>query len=465
MTALSVGTGKSAVQTADAVRNGDVTAVDVVRRTIRSIQQHDPALNAVTDLYPDRALEDAARVDDLVRRGEDPGPLAGVPFAVKNLFDVRNHRTRAGSIIEPDRGPAPADATAVRRLRQSGAVVVAATNMDEYAHGFTTENAHHGTTRNPRDTDRLAGGSSGGSAAVVAAGLVPLALGSDTNGSVRVPASLCGVFGLKPTFGTVSRAGTTLFVTSLDHIGLLASTAYDLATAFDVLTGPDDRDPVSSPGARRACLPTIGLGVDGLRLAMAGGHFTEVTDDEVMSAVEEALRPLDVRRTIEVPGSRQACGASSLITSAEAGQRHLARLRTRAHDYDRAVRPALIAGALVPAADYLAAQRFRRHYRDVVRTVFKDVDILITATTPCSAPRVGERFIRVRGEDLSIGANLGLLTQPWAFVGIPALSVPIRGPGGLPVGLQLVGPPHAEAALFRVARALECTGSTIGRST
>lgn len=454
----------SALQTADAIRSGTTNAVDVVRRTMASIEQQDPVLNAVTDVYLDRALADAARVDSLVRDGRDPGPLAGVPFAVKNLFDVQGHPTRAGSLIEPDRGPAPADASAVRRLREHGAVLVAATNMDEYAHGFTTENAHHGTTRNPSDLDRLAGGSSGGSAAVVAAGLVPLALGSDTNGSIRVPASLCGVFGLKPTFGAVSRAGTTLFVTSLDHVGPLASTASDLAAAFDALAGPDDLDPVSSSRVPQPCLPQIDAGVDGLRLAMAGGHFTEVTGEDVMSVVEEALRPLDVRRMVDVPGTALACGASSVITSAEAGQRHLVRLRTRARDYDPGVRPALIAGALVPAADYLAAQRFRGHYRAAVRKVFEDVDVLVTATTPCTAPRVGERFMRVRGQDLAIGMNLGLLAQPWAFLGMPALSVPVRGRDGLPVGVQLVARPHEEAALFRVARALERAGSTMMRS-
>ncbi|WP_448613824.1 AtzE family amidohydrolase [Modestobacter sp. URMC 112] len=461
MTALWAGPARSAVDTAEAVRSGELRAADVVRRTVQLIEEHDPVLTAVTDVHQDRALEDAERVDALVRDGRDPGPLAGVPFAVKNLFDVRGHRTRAGSVIEPDRGPAPADATAVRRLRDRGAVVVAATNMDEYAHGFTTENAHSGTTRNPRDTDRLAGGSSGGSAAVVAAGLVPLALGSDTNGSIRVPASLCGVFGLKPTFGKVSRAGTTLFVTSLDHVGPMAATSRDLAAAYDALAGPDDADPVSSAVPAEACLPQLDTGVDGLRLALAGGHFLEVAGGDVLAAVEAAVRPLDVHRVVDVPGSGQACAASSVLTSAEAGQRHLPGLRTRARDYDPGVRPALIAGALVPAADYLAAQRFRRHYRDMVREVFAGVDVLVTATTPCTAPRIGERLMRVRDEQLSIGMSLGLLTQPWAFLGMPALTVPVPGPGHLPVGVQLVARPHEEAALFRVARALEAAGSTL----
>lgn len=461
MSAVFAGPFLSAVDTAAEVGAGRLSAVDVARRALSVAESYGEVLNAVTDLYTERALADGERVDRLVGRGDDPGPLGGVPFAVKNLFDVQGHPTRAGSVVQPDRGPAPADATTVRRLYDHGAVLVAATNMDEYAHGFTTENSHYGTTRNPRDTDHLAGGSSGGSAAAVAAGLVPFALGSDTNGSIRVPASLCGIFGLKPTFGAVSRAGTTLFVTSLDHVGPLAATTKDLAAVFDVLVAADPDDPVSTTVTAEPALPQLERGVDGLRLAMAGGHFFDVAGEEVLTAVEAAVRPLDVHRVVEVAGSSEACAASSVITSAEAGQRHLSRLRTRPQDYDPAVRPALIAGALVPSADYLAAQRFRRHYRDVVQRVFQDIDVLVMATTPCTAPRVGESLMRVRDEELSLGMSLGLLTQPWALLGLPALSVPVRGAGHLPVGVQLVGRPHAEAELLRVARSLEAAGSTL----
>jgi len=440
------------------VRAGESTAIELVAQALADIAARDGNLNSVTDVYEDRALDDARRVDRVIETGADPGPLAGVPFAVKNLFDVAGNRTRAGSVIELDRSPALTDAAAVRRLRDAGAVVVAATNMDEYAHGFTTENAHAGTTRNPHDLRRIAGGSSGGSAAAVAAGLVPLALGTDTNGSIRVPASLCGTFGLKPTFGRVSRAGTVLFVTSLDHVGPIARTAADLATAYDALACFDPEDPMSSDRPVEPCTPVLGHGTDGLRIAVAVGHFETVADDTAQDAVYRAGQALGVERDVLVDRSHQACAAASVITSAEAGQRHLVQLRARAADYDPAVRRGLLAGALLPAADYLAAQRLRAEYREVVRRIFEDVDVLLTATTPCSAPLIGQRTMDVGGEQLLVGMSLGLLAQPWALIGLPALSVPMTGRDGLPIGVQLVAAPYRETSLFRVAAALEEDG-------
>lgn len=452
-------TAASAVELARMVRTGAVTATAVTERALADIAARDGDLNSITDVYAERALSDARGVDATVAAGHDAGPLAGVPFAVKNLFDVEGSRTRAGSLIGLDGPPADADSAAVRRLRAAGAVLVASTNMDEYAHGFTTENAHYGTTRNPHDLRRIAGGSSGGSAAAVAAGLVPLALGSDTNGSIRVPASLCGTFGLKPTFGRVSRAGTVLFVTSLDHVGPLAGSAADLAAAYDALAGHDPQDPVSLDLAIEPCSPVLGHGTEGLRLAVAVGHFNEVATATAAEAVHRAAAALGVSREVVVTRSSTACAAASVITSAEAGQRHLALLRSRAPDYDPAVRRGLLAGALLPAADYLAAQRLRAEYRDVVRDVFADVDVLITASTPCSAPLVGQETMDVRGEQLQVAMSLGLLAQPWALAGVPALSVPTTGDDGLPIGVQLVAAPGHEAFLFRVAAALEANSS------
>lgn len=455
MTGTPTPRATTAVALAARVRTGQSSAVEVVSAALADIAARDGEINSVTDVHAQRALDDARTVDTAIEAGSDPGALAGVPFAVKNLFDVAGSRTRAGSVIELDRPPAATDATAVRRLSAAGAVVVASTNMDEYAHGFTTENPHDGTTRNPHDPQRIAGGSSGGSAAAVAAGLVPLALGSDTNGSIRVPASLCGTFGLKPTFGRVSRAGTTLFVTSLDHVGPLASTVADLAAAYDALAGFDPTDPVSSNHPLEPCSPVLGHGAGGLRIAVAGGHFADVADDTAHEAVRRAAQALGVDREVGVDLSRHACAAASIITSAEAGQRHLPQLRARAQDYDPAVRSGLIAGALLPAADYLAAQRLRAAYREVVHQVFRDTDVLLAATTPCSAPLVGQRTMDVRGESLLVGMSLGLLAQPWALVGLPALTVPLTGQDGLPIGVQLVAAPFQEARLFRVAAVLE----------
>src|SRR5438552_2149976 len=244
----------SALAIAAAVRAGKTRAHDVVAGALERIARRDATLNAFTSVLRDRALADADAIDRRLASGADAGPLAGVPFAAKNLFDIAEVTTLAGSKINADNAPATRDATAVARLRAAGAVLIGALNMDEYAYGFSTENTHYGPTRNPRDTSRMAGGSSGGSAAAVAGGLVPLALGTDTNGSIRVPAALCGVFGLKPTFGRVSRAGVVPLAWSFDHVGPLARDVAGLAAAFDAMAGPDPRDPACStqPPARVA---------------------------------------------------------------------------------------------------------------------------------------------------------------------------------------------------------------------
>lgn len=448
----------TATAIAASVRAGTSKAGDVVTASLGRIRQRDETLNCFTDALEESALRDAQRVDELLAAGRDPGPLAGVPFAVKNLFDVAGLPTLAGSRIEPEHRVPTTDAWAVTQLRRAGAILVGTTNMDEYAHGFTTENSHYGTTRNPHDLGRIAGGSSGGSAAAVAADLVPLSLGSDTNGSIRVPASLCGVFGLKPTFGRVPRTGSVLFVTSLDHVGPLARSTADLATAFDALQGHDPGDPVSADQPTRPSAPLLGHGVQDLRIAVAGGHFKRVADAEAAEVVERVAAALGSSHEVTIPGSRTACAAAAIITAAEGGQRHAANLRARSQDFDPKVRAGLIAGLLLPASAYLKAQRFRAFYRDQLRTVFADTDVLVTATTPCSAPLIGQERMTVDGDELLVGMSLGLLTQPWALAGLPALSVPVTRSGQLPLGVQLVAAPWNETLLFRVAAALEAQG-------
>lgn len=438
------------------IRRAEAAAETVVETTLAAIAERDPVLNAFTDVY-ETSVEDARAVDKTVRGHGDPGPLAGVPFAVKNLFAVAGSPLRAGSLIEAAKPVPTEDAAMVASLRGAGAVLVGATNMDEYAHGFTTDNSHHGVTRNPHDPGRIAGGSSGGSAAAVADGLIPVAMGSDTNGSIRVPASLCGVYGLKPTFGRLSRAGSVLFATSLDHVGPLTTSIADLEQVFDVVDGPDRRDPVSvSPPPDGM---TVTCGGDDLRIAVVGGHFRQVVDGQAKLVIDQIAAALRLKGEVELPDSDRACAAASVITAAEAGQRHLAALRTQAAAYDPKVRVGLQAGALVPAAWYLAAQRFRRRYQQRVQGLFEHVDVLLTATTPCAAPAVGQRTMNVDGESLLIGMSLGLLTQPWALAGVPALSIPVVTDGPLPIGVQMIAAPFKEANLFAVGRRLEKLGA------
>lgn len=452
------GRAASAVAISAAVRSGQISAVSVLDRALARIEADNPRINAVTDFLPETARADALRIDEAVAAGRDPGPLAGVPFAVKNLFDVAGVVTRAGSAINLERAPARQDATAVARLKAAGAVLVGCLNMDEYAFGFTTENAHAGPTRNPHDTTRVAGGSSGGSAAAVAAGLVPLTLGSDTNGSIRVPSAFCGVFGLKPTYGRLPRRGAFLFSASLDHIGPFARSATDLALAYDILQGPDAHDPVCANRPVEAVSKRLSDDTGELRIAVAGGHFRDYALPEALSALNTAAEALGVDRTVELPEAGAARAAAALITFSEAGNLHLANLRTRPRDFDPLIRDRLIAGALLPANWLMQAQRMRRRFRDAVGRVFEDVDVILAPATPCPAIPIGSETMELNGETLPARAAVGILTQPLTLIGLPIAVAPIPRPGKLPLGIQIIAPPWREDRALRVAAALERMG-------
>jgi AtzE family amidohydrolase len=435
-----------------------VSAREAVASALERVRARDPALNCFTAVLAECALRDADAVDVALDAGRDPGPLAGVPFAVKNLFDIAGLTTLAGSKINAEHPPAARDATVVARLRGAGAVLLGALNMDEYAFGFTTENTHYGPTRNPHDPSRVAGGSSGGSAAAVAGGLAQLALGSDTNGSIRVPASLCGVFGLKPTYGRLSRAGAALFGISFDHVGPLAATVRDLAAAYDVMQGPDPADPVCAGRAVEPCLARLDQGLRGLRIAVADGHFATRGEPEVFAAVDSVAKAVGAVHRVTITENDRARAAAMIITASEAASLHMDDLKSRPMDFDPMTRDRFLAGALVPAADYVNAQRFRAWYRDQVREIFRDVDVLLAPTTPFPAPRVGQETIEVGGVQVPARPMLGLYTQPLSFIGLPVISVPVAGSTPLPLGVQLVAAPWNEVALFRIAAVLERDG-------
>jgi AtzE family amidohydrolase len=437
-----------ALAIAAAVRAGRVSAVQVARESLFRIDALDVRLGAFTAVTAERALAEAARVDALVAAGADPGPLAGVPFAVKNLFDVSGLPTLAGSKINAEHPPAQADAELIGRLNAAGAVLVGALNMGEYAYDFTGENSHYGPSRNPHDLAHMSGGSSGGSGAAAAAGMVPLTLGSDTNGSIRVPSSFCGLFGLKPTFGRLSRAGTFPFCFSLDHLGPIARSAADLAVAFDVLVG-GETEPVS---------PLLAQGIDGLRIAVAGDYFARGAHPVAFEAVATVAEALGARETVTIPEAARARAAAYVITTAEGGNLHLERLRTRAADFDPATRDRLLSGALVPASWYLQAQRFRRWYHDRVMELFERVDVILAPATPCTAPAVGQQTMVLDGVEMLVRPNIGIFTQPLSLIGLPIVAVPVQRPGGLPIGVQVAAAPGRDDLALRVASFLETAG-------
>ena len=449
----------SASDAAAAVVRRELTASAIVESTLSRIEARNPTLNAYTSLLTARARSKAADIDARIARGEKVGPLAGATYCVKNLFDVEGVTTLAGSKINADNPVAARDASLVQKMEAADAILLGVVNMGEYAYDFTGENVHAGASRNPHDPGHMSGGSSGGSGTAVAAGMATISLGSDTNGSIRVPSSFCGLFGLKPTYGRLSRTGSFPFVGSLDHLGPIARSVDDLALAYDAMQGHDRDDPAQ---AQRLVEPVVGAlsaGLQGLRMARAGGYFARGGEPSAYAAVDTVCRALGVSREVELPEAHRARAAAFLITMAEGAELHLDRLRRRAQDFDPAVRDRLAAGAMLPTSWIVRAQKFRRRYRDLVLRLFDEVDLIVAPATPCRAPKGGQATFVLDGVEMPVRPNIGVYTQPISFIGLPVAAAPVWTAGErLPIGVQIIAAPWREDLALRAARALQQVG-------
>ena len=443
-----------------AVATGQASARELCDAALARIESTESRVNAFTHTTMRRARAEADAVDAKRRRGEVLPALAGLPYAVKNLFDVEGVITLAGSKINRGLPPATADAVLVARMKSAGAVLVGTLNMDEYAYGFTTENTHYGPTHNPHDLTRIAGGSSGGSGAAVAALQVPLTLGSDTNGSIRVPASLCGVWGLKPTFGRLSRRGSYPFVHSIDHLGPLGDSVEALALAYDAMQGPDPLDPGCQATHVQPVEGPLASGVRGLRIGILGGWFHDNASPAARSVAALAASTLGATEVVTWPDAALGRAAAFIITASEGGSLHLNDLRTRLVDFEPLSVDRFLAGALQPADWYIKAQRFRRAYRDGVNSLFGKWDLLVAPATPVCAPVIGCEVIDIAGVKHPSRPAMGLLTQPVSFAGCPVVAAPLwpEGTGGLPIGVQLIAAPWRENRCLRAARVLQDAG-------
>jgi 1-carboxybiuret hydrolase len=445
----------TASEIAHAVAAGQTSALSVTDAALAVIAARNPTLNAFTTVTAERARAKAKAVDaagDISKL-----PLAGVPFAVKNLFDIEGIPTVAGSKINRAHAPAKRDAELIERMEKAGAVLVGALNMGEYAYDFTGENVHDGPSRNPHDITRMTGGSSGGSGGAVGGGMVPIALGSDTNGSIRVPSSLCGIFGLKPTYGRLTRARSFPFVGSLDHLGPFARSTRDLALSYDVMQGYDAEDAGCADRPKESTAPFLERGLDGLRVAVAGSYFRKGASPEALSALDGVAKALNAR-TVEIPEAHRARAAAYVITATEGAALHLDRLRKQANDFDPAVRDRLLAGAMVPSTLVVKAQTFRRWYRDQVLALFKDCDAILAPATPVTAPKIGQQTFTLDGVEMLVRPNMGIYTQPISFIGLPVVAVPVALKP-LPIALQIIAAPWREDVALRIAYALEQMGA------
>jgi aspartyl-tRNA(Asn)/glutamyl-tRNA(Gln) amidotransferase subunit A len=441
-----LGAEATAADIAAAVRAGNVTARAIVEAALARIERANPAINAFTAVAADRALARARDIDAARRAGDPLGELAGVPFGIKAMVDVAGIVTTGGSALYRDAPAAKHDAAVVRKLEDAGAVCVGAQNMDELGMGGTTENACFGPTRNPHDRARTPGGSSGGSAAAVAAGMVPLSIGSDGLGSVRLPASLCGVFGLRPTRGVIDDTGVLGAGGTLATLGPLSRSSADISLCHRVMASPAAASTDTASNAAR------------IRIATVGGYFREALDDDAAQALRQTVDALRIEREVEFPDTRRAKAAAILVNAAESATGRIDALRMRLDRFDPMTRERFLAHALLPAQWYLAAQRFRRWHAERMEHLFRDVDVLVVPATPCVAPTIGARTLRLGSADVPTGPALGWFTQPIAGTGCPALTVPVARPGRLPIGVQLVARRHRDDLLFRVAAELEALG-------
>jgi AtzE family amidohydrolase len=438
-----------------AFKSGEISARELATDVLDRIASQNEMLNAFVDITGKRALAEADALDAKRQQGEALPALAAVPYAVKNLFDVAGVTTLAGAKLLSQNPVAKRDAVLVERMHAAGGLLLGTLNMDALAYGFTTENTHYGVTRNPLDLLRSAGGSSGGTGAAIAAGLVPIGLGSDTNGSIRVPSSLCGVFGLKPTYGRLPRTRSFPFVASFDHLGPLAGNVLDLSLAYDAMQGHDAGDPACALRPIANTQDTLNHGMEGLRVARLTGYFDDNAGVEARWAATTAAAALGAVDEVELTDTDKARAAAFVITASEGGALHFDNLRDRPHDFEPLSVDRLTAGTLVPASWYQQAQRYRRLYLERMLAMFAQYDLLIAPATPVTAPLLGQQHITIGARQLPTRPNLGVLTQPISFVGMPVAVAPMWPEGGLPIGVQLIAAPWREDVCLRAARMLE----------
>jgi aspartyl-tRNA(Asn)/glutamyl-tRNA(Gln) amidotransferase subunit A len=436
-----------------------LSPVELTQAALERIERWNPHLNAFLTRLPEQAMAAAKTAEREIHTGRRRGPLHGIPIGLKDLCATKGIRTTSGSKIFHDYVPTE-DATVATRLAQAGTVLLGKLHMNEFAYGPDGDNIHDGAARNPWHGDCVTGGSSSGSGAAVAASLCLGALGTDTGGSIRIPSALCGIVGLKPTYGRVSRYGITPLSWSLDHVGPMAKTVEDVALLLQAMAGPDPRD----RGTAQLTVPdyaaTLSGGVQGLRVGLPREYFFEALDSEVERAVRGAIDVLQEHgasvREVSWPALRYTTLAGLILVLVEASAFHEPWIRSRPQDYHPDIALRLKWGLLLPAAAYLKAQRLRARICHDAACLWTDVDVLAVPATAVAAPHLGETHVRLGNRETSMREALLRLMRPFNLTGLPAISVPCGFTNaGLPIGLQIAGKPFDEATVLRVAHAYE----------
>ncbi len=441
------------------IQSGKISPVELVRQTLDRIAALQPKLNAYVTVTAEWALKQAQLEEQEIRAGRYRSRLHGIPFAAKDLFYTKGIRTTVGSKIFADFEPSY-DAAAVDRLYQAGAILVGKAGLHEWAYGITSNNPHFGTIRNPWDPERIPGGSSGGSAAAVSAEMCHFSLGSDTGGSIRIPAAFCGVVGLKATFGRISRHGVFPLGFSLDHIGPFATTVEDAAFVYQTISGADSRDDSIVDRPVDAAVLTQHPRLTSKKVGVPRNFYFEKLHPDVEAATRKALTVFESLGAslvdIEVPDMEEYSAIARLILLAEASSVHARRLEERRQDFGDDVRSLLDQGRFILATDYLNAQRQRRHLAEKFRDLLSRVDVVATPAVSVPAPKIGQKTLQVGGEEQEVRIAVTRIPRALNLTGLPLLTLPCGfSSEGLPIGLQLIGSAFDEKQLLEIGHAYE----------
>jgi aspartyl-tRNA(Asn)/glutamyl-tRNA(Gln) amidotransferase subunit A len=447
------------LEAAAALRAGKMTSVALTESALERIAEVNPKINAIQTVLESSARARASLADSELGHGRDLGPLHGIPIALKDLFVTKGVRTTGGSKLFENWIPDYNDAV-VEKLEAAGAVVVGKAGMHELAYGITSNNPHFGAVRNPCNPDCIPGGSSGGSAAAVATGMAFMAMGSDTGGSIRIPASYCGVTGIKPTFGRVSKYRVLPLGFTLDHMGPLARSVRDCAVVLEAIAGHDPRDETSARRPVPKYVPEAGCSIQGLRVGLPENFYLERLDADVEKSVRAAFRLAESLGAaivpVRVPDIVALNAVARVILLAEASSVLGRYTETHRDQIGPDVLSLLDQGRMVPATDYIDAQRLRRGMMREFNTIWKQVDCLFTPTAPITAPRIGAPTVEIRGETEDARLASTRFMRGINALGLPALSIPCGYDGkGMPIGLQIIGKPFDEATVLRAGAAME----------
>ena len=446
-------------QLAPLIRSKQISPVELFGDALQRIHQLQPKLNSFINITEEEGRRAAAEAESEISKGRYRGPLHGIPISIKDVFATRGVRTTAGSKVLAHWTP-NYDATAVARLHEAGMVLVGKTHMHEFAYGVTNDNPHYGPARNPWDPTRVPGGSSGGSAAAVASSQCSASLGSDTGGSIRIPSAACGVVGLKPTYGRVSRYGAIPLAWSLDHMGPLTRSVEDAAIMLAAIAGPDPKDPSASSRPVPDYRTEMQGSIRGLRLGVPRQYFFEHVDPEIQKIVSAAIRQLEsmgaTRVEVDIPDLENCSAMEAHITLAEATSYHEPYLKKQADDYGPGVRTNLEAGRFLLATDYVKSQRARTLLQRNFNQSFEHADVIVSPTLPALPPPVGEVWVQSGDLREHVIAAFLRFNIPYDLTGFPAISIPCGlGSTGLPIGLQIAGKAFDETTVLRVANAYE----------